>query len=182
MRTLYAVMRAITCVNEWVGRVTAYLILPIFLLILAEVFLRYWLGAPAIWTNELSQLIFGVYVIMGGGYLAITDGHVNVDIIHSRFPVRVRALIDILTSVLFFIFLGALLYFGTSMALESLQAWERSHSPWNPPIWPVKLMIPVAAALLLLQGVAKLVKDILVATGVASPTDRAVDGGPEGQA
>lgn len=173
MRALYALMRAITCLNEWVGRCATYLIIPIFLLILAEVFMRYLFGAPAVWTNELSQLLFGVYAIMAGGYIAITNEHVNVDIVHSKFPPRTRALIDILTSIMFFIFMGALLYFGVSLALESIETWEHSQSAWNPPIWPVKLMIPVAAALLLLQGVVKLLKDILTVAGVELPADLA---------
>lgn len=86
MRALYAFMRAITCLNSWVGRISAYLIIPIFLLILAEVFMRYLFGAPAVWTNELSQLTFGVYAIIAGGYLAIDNSHVNVDIVHDQFP------------------------------------------------------------------------------------------------
>lgn len=175
MRALYAFMRAITCLNEWVGRITAYLIIPIFFLILTEVFMRYLFDAPAVWTNELSQLIFGVYAIMAGGYLAISNGHVNVDIIHSKFPVRVRALVDVLTSIMFFIFMGALLYFGVSMALESMETWEHSQSAWNPPIWPAKLMIPVATALLLLQGIVKFLKDILTVAGVTLPADLAAD-------
>jgi TRAP-type mannitol/chloroaromatic compound transport system permease small subunit len=179
MRALYALMCAITCLNEWVGRVTAYLIIPVFFLILAEVFMRYLFGAPAVWTNELAQLVFGVYAVMAGGYLAITNGHVNVDIIHSKFPVRTRALIDVLTSAMFFIFMGALLYFGVSLALESMETWEHSQSAWNPPIWPAKLMIPVAAALLLLQGIVKLLKDILTVAGVALPADLAAESAPE---
>lgn len=179
MRALYALMRAITCLNVWVGRISAYLIIPIFLLILAEVFMRYLFGAPAVWTNELSQLIFGVYAILAGGYLAVDNGHVNVDIIHTRFPPRARALVDVLTSVMFFIFLGALLYFGVSLALESMETWERSQSAWNPYIWPVKLMIPVAALLLLLQGIVKLLKDILTAAGIALPQELRTDSASE---
>jgi len=179
MRALYAFMRAITCLNRWVGRISAYLIIPIFLLILAEVFMRYLFGAPAVWTNELSQLTFGVYAIIAGGYLAIDNGHVNVDIVHDQFPPRLRALIDVLTSMMFFIFLGALLYFGVSLALESMETWERSQSAWNPYIWPVKLMIPVAAVLLLLQGIVKLLKDILILAGVELPLDLAADSASE---
>jgi TRAP-type mannitol/chloroaromatic compound transport system permease small subunit len=80
-----------------------------------------------------------------------------------------RAAVDVLTSVLFFLFAGALLYFGVSLALESMETWERSQSAWNPYIWPFKLAIPVSAALLLLQGVVKLLADLLVLLGREPP-------------
>jgi TRAP-type mannitol/chloroaromatic compound transport system permease small subunit len=169
MSVLYAFMRGITRLNEWIGRIVAYLIVPIFIFLLAEVFLRYLMGSPAVWTNEFSQLLFGVYAIMAGGYLMAHDGHASVDLLHSKLPVRLRAVIDILTSVVFFIFVGALLYFGWSLAEESMETWERSRSAWNPYIWPFKLMIPAAAFLLLLQGIVKLLQDILIAMGKRPP-------------
>src|SRR5690606_10699476 len=90
-------------------------------------------------------------------------GHVNVDLLHSQFGPRVRAVIDIVGSVIFFIFILALLYFGYDMAQESVRSWETSYSAWNPPIWPIKVAIPVGATLLLLQGIVKLLQDIAIA-------------------
>src|SRR5690606_4935502 len=112
---------------------------------------------------------------MAGGYLAISNGHVNVDIIHSKFPVRVRALVDVLTSAMFFIFMGALLYFGVSIALDSMETWAHAQPVWNPPICQAMLVIPVATALLLLQGIVKFLKDILTVAGVTLPADLAAD-------
>jgi len=65
--------------------------------------------------------------------------------------------------VVFFIFTLTLLWFGIEMAWNSISDWETSYSAWNPPIWPVKLAIPVGTALLVLQGLAKLLQDITVA-------------------
>lgn len=181
MRALYGFMRAVTGLNKWIGQAVAYLIIPIFFLILTEVFMRYMFGAPAVWTNEFAQLLFGAYAVLAGGYIATTNDHVNVDIVHDKFSPRTQAVVDVLTSILFFIFMGALLYFGVSLALESMETWERSQSAWNPYVWPFKLMIPVAAALLLLQGVVKLLKDILMVAGVELPPDLA-DGASENHA
>lgn len=178
MRALYGFMRGVTWLNEWVGRAIAYLILPMFVLLMAEVLLRYAFGAPAVWTNELAQLLFGVYAVLAGGYLLAHGGHANVDLLHAKLPARVRAAVDLLTSVLFFLFVGALLYFGVSLALESMETWERSQSAWNPYIWPFKLMIPVSALLLLLQGIVKLLADLLVVLGVPPPPGPP-DRGPE---
>lgn len=182
MRALFAVMRAITRFNHWIGNAAAYLIAPIFVFMLAEVFLRYMLGSPAVWTNELTQLLFGSYAVLGGGYLAASGGHVNVDILHGKLPPRLRALIDTLTSIIFFLFVGALLYFGASFALESMETWESSQSAWNPPIWPFKIMIPVSAFFLLLQGFVKLIVDVFILFGIELPNDLLPDDSSENNA
>lgn len=169
MRALQAAMRGITRFNDWLGRWVSLLLLVIFVLLLAEVAFRYFAGAPKVWTSELTQLLFGVYVVLSGGYIMAHGGHVNVDILYSLFSPRTRAVVDVFTSLLFFVFLGALLYFGSSLAWESISFWEHSQSAWDPPIWPVKLAIPVGAALLLLQGLVKLVRDVMVAVGIEPP-------------
>lgn len=171
MRAVYAFMRGVTWLNERVGRTVAWLILAIFLLLLAEVLLRYFFRSPTVWTNELGQLLFGAYAVLSGGYLLARGGHVNVDILYSAFPRRTKAVIDILTSILFFAFLSVLLTQGAIFALESIEKLETSHSVWNPPIWIFKAVIPVSAALLLLQGIVKLIRDILIVTGHDVPDD-----------
>lgn len=165
MKLLEDAARAVGWINEMVGRFVAHLVLVMFVLLFAEVMFRYLWRAPTVWTGELSQMLFGAYALLGGGYLLARNGHVNVDILYSGFPVRRRAAIDIFTSILFFLFIGVLLWQGYSLAMDSVARWERSHSAWNPPIWPVKLMIPLAAVLILLQGLVKLASDILVALG-----------------
>jgi len=169
MRALYAAMRGITRFNDWLGRSVALLLLAIFVLLIAEVFFRYIAGAPKVWTGELTQLLFGLYAVLSGGYIMAHGGHVNVDILYSRLPRRARAAIDVLTSFLFLVFVGALLYFGSALAWESASFLETSQSAWDPPIWPVKLAIPIGAVLLLLQGIAKLLQDIMTALGIEAP-------------
>lgn len=176
---LGALMRAITRANDWIGRAASLLLLGIFLLLLAEVFFRYISGAPKVWTGELTQMLFGVYAVLAGGYIMARGGHVNVDLLYSRFPPRIRAMVDVFTSTLFFIFLGALVYFGSSLAWESIEFWEHSQSAWNPPIWPVKLAIPIGAVLLLLQGCVKFIQDVRVALGMP-PVDLGIDAGQPG--
>ncbi|EZQ18387.1 TRAP transporter small permease subunit [Halopseudomonas bauzanensis] len=169
MRAISAFMNGVTKVNEWVGRILAYLVIPIFVFILIEVFLRYLFNAPTVWTNELTQMLFGLYAVLSGGYILAHRGHVNVDIFHATLPRRVQATVDIFTSVLFFIFVMAFGWFGYEMAKESIATWETSYSAWNPPIWPIKLAIPIGAGLLLLQGIVKLIQDIAIALGVKCP-------------
>ena len=169
MQAMFAILRGITRFNEWLGRYVALLILAIFALLIAEIVFRYLFGAPMVWTGELTQMLFGAYVVLSGGYILAHAGHVNVDILYSRFSKRTCAIIDVFTSVVFFLFVGALLYFGSSLAYESISFWEHSQSAWNPPLWPVKLAIPVGALLILLQGIVKLVQDVIIALDISVP-------------
>jgi TRAP-type mannitol/chloroaromatic compound transport system permease small subunit len=114
-------------------------------------------------------MLFGTYAILGGGYILLISGHVNVDIVYSRFSVKTRAAIDIVTSLLFFLFCGMLFIYGGSLAWDSLSRFEHSQSAWNPPLYPAKLMIPLAAALLILQGITKLIRDLLILFGKDDP-------------
>ncbi|MEX0759668.1 MAG: TRAP transporter small permease subunit [Tistlia sp.] len=179
MNVLCRFARGITRLNDRIGAVAAYLVLPIFALLLLEVGLRYWLGRPAVWTGELAQMLFGAYALLSGAYLLVHSGHANVDILHGALPPRARAAVDVATSVLLFVFIGALLYFGSSIAWQSTARLETSMSAWNPPIWPLKLLIPIAALLVLLQGLAKLIAD-LQALGLL-PADEEVLPEAEGQ-
>ena len=69
------------------------------------------------------------------------------------------------TSSLFFLFCGMLLIYGGSLAWDSLSRFEHSQSAWNPPIYPIKLAIPLGALLLTIQGISKLIKDIVILAG-----------------
>jgi TRAP-type mannitol/chloroaromatic compound transport system permease small subunit len=163
MRALTAFMNGVTRLNDFIGRWLALLVFAMFIFLLLEVGFRYLLNSPTVWTNELTQMLFGVYAIMSGGYIMAHRGHVNVDLLYSHLGPRVQAGIDIFTSVIFFIFTLALFWFGYDMASSSVASWETSYSAWNPPIWPVKVAIPLGTGLLVLQGVVKLLQDIAIA-------------------
>jgi TRAP-type mannitol/chloroaromatic compound transport system permease small subunit len=162
VRTLNAVLRFIDNLNDWIGRALSLTVLLMFVLVMIEVIRRYFFNAPTVWGNELTQLLFGTYVILSGGYILRFNGHVNVDIFYARFSPKTKAVLDIITFLVFFLFCGMLLVYGGQLAWESLVTWESSQSAWNPPVYPFKLMIPLGALLLLLQGIAKLIRDICV--------------------
>jgi len=162
MEVLSRILKAIDGINDFIGRKISLLALVVFGLLLMEIIRRYLFNSPTVWANELVQMLFGAYVVLSGGYILRWGGHVNVDIVYSRFSRKVKALIDIITSSLLFLFCGVLLYYGGSLAWDSLVRWEHSESAWNPPLYPIKVMIPAAALLLILQGLAKLVRDLMV--------------------
>ncbi|MGB7184167.1 MAG: TRAP transporter small permease subunit [Burkholderiaceae bacterium] len=167
MKIITRLARFITGVNAWIGRYMSYVVLILFALLLSDVILRYVTQSPVSWSSQISKLIFGVYAIIGGGYVLARRDHVNVDLFYGNFSPRGKAIVDIATSVLFFFFLGVLLVESISMASDSISRLEISYeTTWQVPIWPSKTMIVVAAVLLLLQGIVKLFADIMIVLGI----------------
>ena len=84
-----------------------------------------------------------------------------------------------LTFVLFFLYVGTLIWFGFSFAWESFENAETTGTLWSPPIWPIKFTIPIAGVLLLLQSIANLIDDYRVASGEPSEIPEKPTGGSE---
>ena len=167
MAMITALARAITKLNCWIGQLFSYVVLVLFILLLGDVIMRYITESPIVWSAELSKLLFGVYAIIGGGYVLARREHVNVDLFYGNFSPKQKAAVDICTSFLFFLFIGILLRESFLLAVDSVSSWEISYeTTWQPWIWPSKCMIVVAATLLMLQGVIKLIADIMVVIGI----------------
>lgn len=155
------VLHFIDLLSEGVGKASAFLILALSLVIGYEVVLRYGFNRPTIWAHETSVMIFGAYFILGGAWILSTRGHVNMDLIYGRLSPRKKALIDIITFAFFALFCAVLVWYGGEAAWYTLKTWQHSETVWGPPIAPIKIVLPVGAGLLLLQGVAKFVRDAI---------------------
>lgn len=167
MRYISIFIRSVSRLNDCLGKwIVSYLALAMFLILIFEVIARYLFSSPTIWAMELTQMLFGAYIMLSGGYLLVQRGHINVDIFYSRLPPRARAATDIATSFLLFLFMLVLLKEGWALATDAVARMETSHSAWNPPLWPLKLMIPTGALLLLLQGLARLLSDVAILLGI----------------
>lgn len=149
--------------NELIGKAVSFLVLVFVGVILYEIFVRYLLNRPTIWAHEVSQMAYGAYVILLGGYLQQRKGHVNVELLTERFSPRTRAIINCFTWILFFLFCGVLLVKGWEMAWDSFLYRETESTVFAPPIYPIKMMIPLGALLLLLQGLIKYIGDLRLA-------------------
>ena len=149
-------------VNQWAGQITLYLVFLLPIVMLYEVVLRYIFNSPTIWVFETTNFIFGAIIVLGGGYLLLHKGHVSVDIIYNRLSVRGRAILDLCTSPPFFLFIGVLMWQGIDMFWTSMSRWENSPSVWAPPLWPVKLLIPIGCGLMLIQLLVNFIKNIMI--------------------
>ncbi|MBX6392838.1 MAG: TRAP transporter small permease subunit [Burkholderiales bacterium] len=149
--------------STFVGQLFAWLIVSLTLMISYEVFSRYVLGAPHAWVFDASNMMYGIGFMMAGAYTLAKNGHVRGDILYGFFRPRVQASIDLVLYILFFIpGVVALVWSGWDFFLESYAQNEHSSiAADGPPIYPFKAFIPLAGAVLLLQGVVEIIRCVL---------------------
>lgn len=151
---------AVDRLNSWVGRSLALTIFIVTVVILIEVFSRTVLGQATSWANETTIYLSACAYLLSGGYALAHRRHVRIDIIYDRLSVPTRTRLDLFTFIFFVMYAGALIWVGSTLAWTSFLQAEGTGTPWNPRIWPVKFAIPLAGLLLLLQGVANLLRDM----------------------
>jgi TRAP-type mannitol/chloroaromatic compound transport system permease small subunit len=148
--------------STWVGKAFAWLILVLTFALAYEVFVRYAMGAPTTWAFDISYMLYGAIFLMAAPYTLSVGGHVRGDMLYRLWPVRVQASVDLfLYLTVFFPTMLAMMYVGWDYAYYSFSLNESSaSSPGGPSIWPLKMVIPAMAALMLLQGAAQLIRVI----------------------
>lgn len=152
-------IRALDGLAAWSGRIVAWLILPLAATMTWEVFVRH-LGRPTQWAYDTSYMLYGTLFMLGAAYTLFRGAHIRTDFLYQRWSVRTQAAVDAVCYLfLFFPGIAVFLWLGAEFAWASWQRGERAvGSSWMPIIWPLKTVIPVAAALLLLQGVSEFLK------------------------
>lgn len=160
--------RAIDGVNHWVGQFIAYWTVIAVFVYFYEVVARFLFNSPTNWAHESMFLMFGMQYLLCGAYALRTESHVRVDVLYVKMSPRGRAIADVLTSVFFFVFTLTLLLTGWRFAQDAVNVGETSFTEWGIQYWVVKLTIPVGAVLLLLQGIAHLIRDVDLAFGPSS--------------
>jgi len=99
-------LRFIDNANEWVGRVVSFFVLAIMGVVIYEVAMRYLLVKSQLWVPETSLFLFGALFVLGGGYVFLHGSHVRLDAIYARFSPKVKAILDLITAIFFFLFCG----------------------------------------------------------------------------
>lgn len=155
-------VRFVDKLNEAVGKTIAWLILPLVFSLGYEVVVRYLFGAPTTWAFDTSYMLYGTLFMLAAPFTLSVGGHVRGDMVYRLWPVRVQATIDlILYLAVFFPPMLAMLYIGWDYGYYAYSIGERSaSSPGGPIIWPLKMVIPITAFLMLLQGVAQVIRCI----------------------
>ena len=164
MKSAHPILHLIDSINAWVGRVGSFIVVVMVLIITFEVVARYIFHSPTIWVHETSENLLVIMAMLGGGYTFLHKGHVSVDMIYSRLSLRGRAILDlVLTAPFMLILYYVLVWKGGQFAMQAISDMERSGSFWNPPIYPVKMFLPIGGFLIMIQGLAKIVRDFATA-------------------
>lgn len=170
MKILGRVLHAIDTMSLWTGKVPSFLIYALIGVIVYSVIMRYAFHNPLNWAIELSCFVCGTFWIMAGAYALVTKAHIRVDILYVRLSLRGKAIMDVITFPLFILFITILVWKGIDFFLWSLSHQEHSASMWGPPIYPLKIIIPVAAFLVGLQGLADFIRNLITAITGKRPT------------
>jgi TRAP-type mannitol/chloroaromatic compound transport system permease small subunit len=154
---------AIDKVSTVVGQTFSWFILALTGMISWEVFSRYALDHPHPWAFDVMIMMYGTVFMMAGAYTLSKNGHVRGDVLYGFFPPRLQASIDLTLYILFFIpGVFALAWAGYNFAAESFAINEHSNvTADGPPVYPFKMILPLAGAFLLVQGVVEIIRCVM---------------------
>ena len=172
MRFLLAFARAIDRVNGFVGSAVSWLVLAAVLVSAGNAAARYALNLSSNAWLEIQWYLFSAIFLLAAGYALARNAHVRIDVVSGRLSPRARAWIDIFGTLLFLMPMALIiLYFSWPMFMQSYVGHEISSDAGGLVRWPVKLLIPAGFALLVLQGIAELIKRIAFLRGALPPDE-----------
>ena len=147
-------------ISAWFGKLFAWSVVLLTLLVCFDVTMRYILNKPNQWVFDVAYILYGLLFMMAGAYTLSRNGHVRADMMYRSFQPRTQAWFDLVLYIVFFIpGISALVYAGIEFTQISWAMKEVSSvTSSGVPVYPYKLVIPVAGGLLLLQGVAEIIR------------------------
>jgi TRAP-type mannitol/chloroaromatic compound transport system permease small subunit len=152
--------RIVDAISIWTGKAVAWLIVPMFVVLVFEVIIRKtW--QPTIWANDVATMAYGAHFSLAAAYTLSLQKHIRTDFITQHFSLKTQLWLDIIQYIIFF--LPGMMFFlwlSAEFAEESWYFRETLVTSWRPPAYHYKTIIPITAAMLLLQGVAEVIKCI----------------------
>ena len=167
MKILQFIVYKIDACNEWIGRIIQWAIIPLVAIFIIESILRKIFSAPQIWFTETSYFIFGYYMMFGSVYTFLHGGHVGIDLLSERLPMKAKHVLAIICFLIFtFVFSLGMIWGGTPIAISSWKAMEQGHSVWRPPIAHFRSVIPVSFIFIFLNGISSVIKHAAAIKGI----------------
>ena len=156
-------IRAVDQLSHWSGKTFAWLIMALTFVVSIEVFKRYILNAPTAWIFDFNNMLYGALFMLCGAYTLAQAGHVRADFVYVYMKPRGQASLDLILYLLFFIpCMIGLIYAGGGFAADSWRIGEHSTvTAEGPPVYHFKAVIPIAGVLVLLQGLAEIVRCVV---------------------
>lgn len=162
MESYLKYVRMIDQISNWSGRVVSFLVYPLVGGMAYEVLARYLFHAPTEWAYDITYMLYGSIFMLGAAYTLLQKGHIRTDLFYGKWSPRKQGKIDALL-YLFLFFPGMIFYLiaGIDYAAHSWITHERAgNSPWMPIIYPFKAVIPITAAMLIIQGISEFMKSV----------------------
>lgn len=156
---LTVVVHVFDVVGEFTGKI-GYVLIPLTLVVFAEVVARYGFNMCLHWAYETGLNLYAGLGLLGGVYALRHRLHIRMDIFYNRLSLRGRAVVDVIMALVFFFYITVLLWQTAVFAIMSVQANEHTMSVWGPPMYPIKIVLVIAVFLVLLQGFAQFICDL----------------------
>ena len=166
---LNTLIKGIDVLVEKQGQLTSFLIVPLLFIVLYEVIMRYAFNAPTVWGFEATAFAYGMHYMLGLSYMEHAQGHVRVDIVTSRLPVKVQVAVMIVGYLIIFMPVYGLMTWGAiKFAHTATITNELNSTSWAPRIWPYKIVMAFSFLLLLIQGLSTLLKNVKTLTDTSA--------------
>ncbi len=181
MKNLLSVSRLIDALNEWVGRLTYWLVLVAVLVSAGNATIRYLFNMSSNAWLEIQWYLFSAVFLLCAGYALLHNQHVRIDVVTGRLSKQAQAWIDILGTLFFLLPMAlTILWLSWPVFVDAYRHNEVSSNAGGLIVWPARLMVPVGFFLLVLQGLSELIKRIAFLRGlIPDPTDK--DVGPSAE-
>lgn len=177
MSLINRIIKVIDQISIWSGKAVSWLIFPMIGVLVWEVLVRY-ITRPTLWAVDIATMTYGAHFFLAGAMTLYLGKHIRTDFFYGKWSPKTQAWVDVICYV--FLFLPGMVMFAWlswDFFAESWDLKEDLMTTWRPPAYPYKLVIPVSAALILLQGISEILKSVkLILTGkdernIAAPTE-----------
>ena len=157
------ISRGLDFLVERIGRVISWFIVLLILTMTYEVISRYIFDNPTIWSFDITYMLSAVFFLFSASYVLLHGGHVRVDLFYTRFSAKMKSIVDIVFTPLFFLSAYSILtQQAWRAAFRALEVGETSMSGiWEPTTVPLRFIIALGFSLLLLQGVFWFLREII---------------------
>jgi TRAP-type mannitol/chloroaromatic compound transport system permease small subunit len=156
------IVKLIDKISEWTGALSAWIVIPLMVVVMIEVFMRHVLNAPTVWGYDVLWMLFSAQFLLGGAFTLLRGGHIRIDIVYGCLSERAKQIYDII-NILIVILPPAILltWAGIAFAADAWISGEKlSTTNWFFPAGPSKTLIPIGFFLLSLQCVAEIIRNI----------------------
>lgn len=156
------IVKVIDKFSEWTGALSAWIVIPLMLVVIYEVFQRHILNAPTRWGYDVLWMLFSAQFLLGGAFTLLRKGHIRIDIVYGVLSERSKLIYDVINTIV--VILPPMVLFTWAGVAFAADAWlggeKLSTTNWFFPSGPSKSLIPIAFFLLALQCVAEVIRDI----------------------